>query len=263
MRDPREETIAVLTYRCPGCGKQHVMDKPFDEPFVTRCLRCGETFAVTEESIHEVGQFTAKQPQKPGRSQEETASRGRKTAMPPPEDEALDASTASARTELDIDTPNEEEPAESLLEDDDPLALADGTDLEPVSDEDERPPRPIPFRKSRGKKGRRPKGPPRKGSGTAGSIWDDEGAKGEEADDEAAPPPPRPKYNPYTPEAPAQAPPWWKRWQVLAGAAGGLLLVVGLGVYLFYPRGTTTKQDASTTKPPAKSTKPSTVASGA
>jgi hypothetical protein len=254
----------VLTYRCPGCGKQHVLDKPFDEPFVTRCLRCGETFAVTEESLHEGGQFTAKQPGKPGRSGEESAPRGRTTATPPSEDKALDPATATARTELDIDTPNEEEPAESLLDDDDPLALAEGTDLEPMSDEEERAPRPLRFRKPRdkGKKGRKPKGPPRKGSGMAGSIWDEDDVKGEE-DEEAAPPPERPKYNPYTPEAPAEGPPWWKRWQVLAGLAGGLLLVVGLGVYLFYPRGTTPKQEASTTKPPAKTSKPSTAASGA
>jgi len=42
----------VSSFRCPGCGKQHVTENEFEQDFETRCLRCGETFQVTEEIVH-------------------------------------------------------------------------------------------------------------------------------------------------------------------------------------------------------------------
>jgi hypothetical protein len=42
----------VFTYRCPGCGKQHNSQVEVEQPFAVRCLRCGESFHVAEESSY-------------------------------------------------------------------------------------------------------------------------------------------------------------------------------------------------------------------
>jgi len=45
----------VFTFRCAGCGKQHVVDEPFTQDYATRCLRCGETIHITTEIVHPIG----------------------------------------------------------------------------------------------------------------------------------------------------------------------------------------------------------------
>lgn len=42
----------MFTYRCPGCGKHHAVDKIFEQAYETPCLRCGVHIAVTSELIH-------------------------------------------------------------------------------------------------------------------------------------------------------------------------------------------------------------------
>jgi hypothetical protein len=37
----------VFTFRCAGCGKQHVVNEPFEQDYSTPCLRCGEPVRVT------------------------------------------------------------------------------------------------------------------------------------------------------------------------------------------------------------------------
>ena len=48
------ETTTLFTYSCPGCGKQHLAEAAFDGAFQARCLRCTETFLVTDEIVHGV-----------------------------------------------------------------------------------------------------------------------------------------------------------------------------------------------------------------
>jgi hypothetical protein len=36
----------VFSFRCAGCGKQHVVGHPFDQDYFTSCLRCGEAIHV-------------------------------------------------------------------------------------------------------------------------------------------------------------------------------------------------------------------------
>jgi hypothetical protein len=43
----------LFSFQCPGCGKQHVVDKAFDQAFEARCLRCGDTISVTEDIVHD------------------------------------------------------------------------------------------------------------------------------------------------------------------------------------------------------------------
>ncbi len=45
----------MFTFRCAGCGKQHVVNEPFAEDYSTRCLRCGKSIHVTPEIAHPVG----------------------------------------------------------------------------------------------------------------------------------------------------------------------------------------------------------------
>jgi hypothetical protein len=45
----------MFTYRCPGCGKHHSVDKPFEQAFEAKCLRCGVQIAVTAELVHQTG----------------------------------------------------------------------------------------------------------------------------------------------------------------------------------------------------------------
>jgi hypothetical protein len=45
----------VFTFRCPGCGKQHTAEGPFEEPYTANCLRCGEAIRVTRAIIHVAG----------------------------------------------------------------------------------------------------------------------------------------------------------------------------------------------------------------
>jgi hypothetical protein len=47
---PRGGSI-VFTFRCSACGKQHVVNRPFEEEFATDCLRCGEPIRVTAALI--------------------------------------------------------------------------------------------------------------------------------------------------------------------------------------------------------------------
>jgi hypothetical protein len=42
----------MFTYRCPACGKQHVVDTSFVNAFDAPCLRCREIVHVTEEIIY-------------------------------------------------------------------------------------------------------------------------------------------------------------------------------------------------------------------
>jgi hypothetical protein len=42
----------VFTFRCAGCGKQHVVDEPFGQDYSTPCLRCGEPIHVTPAIVH-------------------------------------------------------------------------------------------------------------------------------------------------------------------------------------------------------------------
>jgi hypothetical protein len=44
--------LALFTYRCLRCGKQHTDDRPFTEPFDVRCLRCGQSLTVTQQMVH-------------------------------------------------------------------------------------------------------------------------------------------------------------------------------------------------------------------
>jgi hypothetical protein len=45
----------VFTFRCAGCGKQHVVEVPFEQDYSTPCLRCGEPIQVTSTIVHPVG----------------------------------------------------------------------------------------------------------------------------------------------------------------------------------------------------------------
>ncbi len=45
----------MFTFRCQGCGKQHVVEKPFEQDYATKCLRCGERVRVTRATIHGAG----------------------------------------------------------------------------------------------------------------------------------------------------------------------------------------------------------------
>src|SRR6516225_8735947 len=46
------EDAMMFTYRCPACGKQHVVDTSFVNAFDAPCLRCREIVHVTEEIIY-------------------------------------------------------------------------------------------------------------------------------------------------------------------------------------------------------------------
>jgi hypothetical protein len=42
----------VFTFRCAGCGKQHISNEPFERDYSTPCLRCGESIHVTAAIAH-------------------------------------------------------------------------------------------------------------------------------------------------------------------------------------------------------------------
>jgi hypothetical protein len=48
--------MTVYTFRCAGCGKQHVVNDRFRKDYSTQCLRCGEAIEVTRLLIHSAEQ---------------------------------------------------------------------------------------------------------------------------------------------------------------------------------------------------------------
>src|SRR5258708_6803064 len=50
------EEAAMFSYRCPSCGKQHLIDTPFRQSFDAPCLRCREIIHVTKELVYGAGE---------------------------------------------------------------------------------------------------------------------------------------------------------------------------------------------------------------
>jgi hypothetical protein len=44
----------VFSFRCAGCGKQHVVEQPFEQDYFINCLRCGETIHVRPAIVRPV-----------------------------------------------------------------------------------------------------------------------------------------------------------------------------------------------------------------
>src|SRR5262249_18433788 len=42
----------MFTYRCPACGKQHLVDAAFGDAYDAACLRCREIIHVTKDLIY-------------------------------------------------------------------------------------------------------------------------------------------------------------------------------------------------------------------
>jgi hypothetical protein len=211
----------VFTYRCPGCGKQHSENGPFEQAFEAKCLRCARTFPVTQDAIQGLSQAgkgeqrtqaaTTKAPGK--RSQAIT--KGPISAPVPPETRESDESAP-----IPPETRESDEPEESGADQEEALAL--------VPLEGEQPPR---KRKNSAGKGKRK-------AVTPTPLADEE--------EEAKPEPPA-----ESKEDEADQPLYLNRW-VLIVALSVLVLFVGGGGFLFFGRAPAKKVAVKKDRPPAK-----------
>jgi len=92
----------VFTFRCAGCGKQHVVNRPFEQDYSTRCLRCGETIEVTRLLIHLVAEGSeGAAPSPPPKEAVTTGGNGRAGGYAEDPEEARGPNGKLANAELD------------------------------------------------------------------------------------------------------------------------------------------------------------------
>ncbi len=230
----------MFTFRCQGCGKQHVVDRPFEQDYATKCLRCGERVRVTRATIHVAAGGAAT-----GAASADDSITARLPAAAPGGAAVADAApvvagesaTGGAGGGDDYEPPEGEVPLAEL----DPDGAAEGG------------------------QGTRPR--PAKGRRNGGGGKSAGGARGDSADEADEPSDaedaPAEKRRRDPPEPPADASFWGRlklreRWPLVAGAAVLLLGLIGGGCYLLFSgkKPPEKKEVATKPKPPSKPAAP-------
>ena len=187
----------MFTYRCPGCGKHHSVDKDFEQTFEAKCLRCGALISVTEGLVHQ-SQAAAR----PSRSQAITKS---------PADSAV---RVAAKNGLVAEAESDEPALDALTLPDD----------EPAPDTESR-------ENGRGKSKEQTKGKEPKPRKKPAKRADKQEAENEEEEEEAASERKRSTQPVQSPPA-ANGP--RPRWQVIAAIAAVVLVLGGTGSYFIF-----------------------------
>jgi hypothetical protein len=224
----------MFTYRCPGCGKHHAVDKPFEQAFESKCLRCGALIAVTAELIH----------------QSQTASQPPLTLPSPPE--GGEGRVRGGREEAIVKAPPDQS---AVLPD---RSTDTATLAPPASDEVEEEPfaEPRDNGKKNGKHTRDEDAITKKKAARAAAKRRQEE---EEEEEEPRQAPRKPWVPPAKPPAKDGKTPR-PRWQLIAAVAAVVLIVCGASGYLIFggkKKPVPPKAAAKTPpKPPSKPKKP-------
>ncbi|HTU18134.1 MAG TPA: hypothetical protein VMG10_08725 [Gemmataceae bacterium] len=219
----------MFTYRCPGCGKHHSVDKEFESTFEAKCLRCGAPISVTPDLLH--------QSQPAGRPSRSQLAREESITKSPGESSAHGAAKDASAS------------ATELLE---PTLDA------PSSPDDEPAPGGEPRKNGRAKSNNQPKdkdgGSGKKKPAKREDKQKEEMKQPEEKKDEAAPEPKR--WNPPG-QSPAPAKGPRPRWQLIAGgSAVALVLFLAIGFLIFGGSKKPSPKRKTGPKPVAKKTAP-------
>ncbi len=97
----------MFNYRCPSCGKHHTVEKNFEQPFESHCLRCGVRISVTEELIHQTNLPARSSPMLPKREE---------AIIPSPTDSSIRTAVRTVATATEETTLQGDDSGESAAE---------------------------------------------------------------------------------------------------------------------------------------------------
>jgi hypothetical protein len=223
----------MYTYRCPGCGKHHVVDSSFEQEYQSRCLRCGSAIAVTSELIHQAQEQVGKVATVPLR--EQAITKGPTLQATPESSERRSEAATFSVSESDV------------IADDEPevqLRQRNSVEEELVASEKRR----------KNKRVRRPAKRSEEQEEDADEVIDDSDLQTEDEEDKPTPP-----WKQPPPVVKRRRPPW----QLIAAIAAAVLIIGGGGVgYLVFGGKKTPQKSAPVAKKnsdkPKKPTPPTT-----